>query len=42
MPIPARRLFDENGIEIFHSRDIQRGLEYYVSSGENFKKPNKI
>jgi hypothetical protein len=41
MPLPARRLFDENGIEIFHSRDIQRDSKYYVSSGENFKKPSK-
>jgi hypothetical protein len=37
MSMPARRLFDANGYEIFRSKDIQRGAEYYVSSGENFK-----
>jgi hypothetical protein len=41
MPIRARRLFDANGLEIFHSEEIQRDKEYYVSSGENFKNPPK-
>jgi hypothetical protein len=37
MSTPARRLFDADGNEIFHSKDIRRDEEYYVSSGENFK-----
>ncbi len=35
--MPARRLFDSDGQEIFRSKHIQRDEEYYVSSGENFK-----
>ena len=37
MPLPARRLFDVNGLEIHHSEEIKRDNDYYVSSGENFK-----
>jgi hypothetical protein len=35
--MPARRLFDSDGQEIFRSKHIRRDEEYYVSSGENFK-----
>ena len=35
--MPARRLFDTNGCEIFRSKFIRRDEEYYVSSGENFR-----
>jgi hypothetical protein len=35
--MPARRLFDSDGREIFRSKFIRRDEEYYVSSGENFK-----
>ncbi|CAF3559666.1 unnamed protein product [Rotaria sp. Silwood1] len=38
-PIRFRRLFDTNGHEIFRSEDIIRGMEYYVSTGENFISP---
>jgi len=34
--MPARRLFDSDGQEIFRSKHIRRDEEYYVSSGENF------
>jgi hypothetical protein len=37
MPTRARRLFDANGLEIYHSEEIRRDMEYYVSAGENFK-----
>ncbi|CAF2477762.1 unnamed protein product [Rotaria sp. Silwood2] len=39
MPMRARRLFDANGIEIYHSAEIRRDEEYFASAGENFKKP---
>ncbi|UJR19197.1 hypothetical protein I4U23_022327 [Adineta vaga] len=39
MPTRARRLFDCNGLEIYHAEEIRRDMEYYVSSGKNFKQP---
>lgn len=36
---PARRLFDCDGYEIFRSEEIQRGMEYYVSDGDDFISP---
>jgi hypothetical protein len=39
MPLPARRLFDVNGLEIRDSKEIRRDQDYYVTSGENFKNP---
>jgi hypothetical protein len=36
MSMPARRLFDADGHEIFRSKHIRRDEEYYASSGENF------
>lgn len=33
------RLFDTYGQEIFRSEDILRGMEYYVSTGEDFISP---
>lgn len=36
---PAKRLFDYDGYEIFQSEDIQRDMEYFVSSGEDFIDP---
>ncbi|CAF1168478.1 unnamed protein product [Didymodactylos carnosus] len=41
MPRRARRLFNANGNEILSSEDIQRDMEYCVSSGEKFKNPLK-
>lgn len=41
MPMPAKRLFHSNGVEIFDSKEIRRGEEYYVSPGGNFKQPVK-
>lgn len=41
MPSAARRLFDANGQEIFRIEDIQANVEYFISSGENFKDPYK-
>jgi hypothetical protein len=34
-----KRLFDTYGKEIFKSEDIIRGMEYYVSTRENFISP---
>ena len=34
-----KRLFDIYGREIFESVDIRRGMEYYVSAGEDFINP---
>ena len=42
MPLAARRLFDAHGQEIYRSEDIQSNQEYFVSSGENFKDPDKF
>ncbi|XP_064601230.1 doublecortin domain-containing protein 1-like [Liolophura sinensis] len=35
----ARRVFLEDGIEIFTASDIPRGGEIYISTGENYKCP---
>ncbi|CAF2245980.1 unnamed protein product [Rotaria magnacalcarata] len=40
MPVRARRLFDVNGIEIYHSNEIRRDQEYFVSSGANYAIPS--
>ncbi|CAF3324109.1 unnamed protein product [Rotaria socialis] len=40
MPTRARRLFDVNGIEIYHSNQIRRGQDYFVSSGANYATPS--
>lgn len=39
MSTRARRLFNLDGIEIICSDDIQREVEYCVSSGEDFRLP---
>lgn len=39
MSILFKRLFDSYGKEIFVSEDIIYGMEYYVSTGENFINP---
>lgn len=39
MSARARRLFDLDGLEIFYTEDIERDVEYCVSSGEDFRLP---
>ena len=41
MSVRFRRLFDKHGVEIFKTEDIISGMEYYVSTGENFIDPYK-
>ena len=35
----ARRIFLEDGVEIFHGSDIPAHADVYISTGENYKDP---
>ena len=37
----ARRVFLEDGTEVFSTEEIHRDADIYVSAGENFKDPYK-
>ena len=37
----ARRIFLDDGTEVFTAKEIQRDSEIFISCGENFKDPSK-
>lgn len=39
LPFAARRVFLEDGIEVFTEKDIPVDSEVYISTGENYKDP---
>ena len=41
MPNAARRIFLEDGSEVFTPAELQRDMEVYISMGEQFKDPYK-
>ena len=42
LPFAARRVFLEDGIEIYDQKDIPMDAEIYISLGENYKDPYAI
>ncbi|XP_071104619.1 doublecortin domain-containing protein 1-like [Haliotis cracherodii] len=40
LPFAARRIFLEDGIEVFEARDILPESDVYISMGENYKDPH--
>ncbi|KAL4224512.1 doublecortin domain-containing protein [Mactra antiquata] len=42
LPFAARRIFLEDGIEVFHEKDIPMDGEVYISTGENYKDPYAV
>ena len=39
LPFAARRVFLEDGVEVFDEKDIPVNAEVYISLGENYKDP---
>ena len=39
LPFAARRVFLEDGVEVFTEKDIPVDSEVYISTGENYKDP---
>lgn len=39
LPFAARRVFLEDGVEVFEAHDIPLDSEVYISTGENYKDP---
>lgn len=42
MPSAARRLFSDDGTELFTSDEVGHGALVYISCGENFKNPCRV
>lgn len=39
LPFAARRIFLEDGVELFDAQDIPSDGEVYISTGDNYKDP---